>query len=144
MPPVELIEHSDAVLRRETSCMPPALSRRPLPPVIVTEKGESLAEFIARKAPDNVTCLQVRLVATGAHVTAGRCLGVRQAARGYRGANHRRGQDERLTVLPVCTAALQQLLCSSRSGAVLSHVAACESASVVDSGEQTLTCSCRG
>ena len=59
MPPVCMIQDDPAVLAATTSEMPAPLCEWPLPPVIVTEKGESLDEFVARSAPDFFTALQV-------------------------------------------------------------------------------------
>eukprot|EP00892_Ulva_mutabilis_P010845 jgi/Ulvmu1/8132/UM040_0028.1 len=59
MPPVELVEQRPEELAAATARMPWPLSARPLPPVIVTEKGESLDDFVRRSAPDFFTSLQV-------------------------------------------------------------------------------------
>lgn len=60
MPPVDVIEERPEALAAATAGMPWPLSTRPLPPVIVTEKGESLADFVHRSAPDFFTSLQAR------------------------------------------------------------------------------------
>ena len=60
MPPVEVIEQRPEELAAVTARMPWPLCKRPLPPIIVTEKGESLADFVRRSAPDFFTSLQVR------------------------------------------------------------------------------------
>ena len=59
MPPVHLIGDSQAAW--STQDFPPPLNMAPLPPLIVTEKGESLDEFCARRYPDSITVVQVRL-----------------------------------------------------------------------------------
>lgn len=59
MPPVEMIVGDKIQRAAATACMPPPLNRMPLPPVIATEKGESLDDFVARAAPDFFTSLQV-------------------------------------------------------------------------------------
>jgi len=59
MPPVEMIVGNKMQRAAVTACMPPPLNRMPLPPVIATEKGESLDDFVARAAPDFFTSLQV-------------------------------------------------------------------------------------
>lgn len=58
MPPVFAIESDER--RRDTDDMPPPLNSRCLPPMLIVEKGESLDEFVERKAPDFFTALQVR------------------------------------------------------------------------------------
>lgn len=60
MPPVEMTEERPEALEAATAAMPWPLCARPLPPMIVTEKGESLADFVRRSAPDFFTSLQVR------------------------------------------------------------------------------------
>ena len=57
MPPVFKIEES--LTERSTAAFPPPLNCAPLPPMIVTERGESLDEFCARSEPDFVTVVQV-------------------------------------------------------------------------------------
>jgi hypothetical protein len=52
MPPVMMVEGDESVLHANTARMPPPLNTRPLPPATVTEKGESLDEFIMRAAPE--------------------------------------------------------------------------------------------
>ena len=59
MPPVSKIE--DSITERSTEGFPPPLNIAPLPPMIVTEKGESLDEFCNRQYPDPFTVVQVRL-----------------------------------------------------------------------------------
>ena len=59
MPPVSKIE--DSLLERSTQSFPPPLNMAPLPPMIVTEKGESLDEFCTRQYPDPFTVVQVCL-----------------------------------------------------------------------------------
>lgn len=59
MPPVMRIEANPHTLAAATEDLPEPLCRWPLPPFIVTEKGESLEEFAARSAPDFFTSLQV-------------------------------------------------------------------------------------
>ena len=59
MPPVLLIQDDPAALAAATATMPSPLCDWPLPPVIITEKGESLDEFVARSTPDFFTALQV-------------------------------------------------------------------------------------
>ena len=59
MPPVFKIE--DSLLERSTEGFPPPLNVVPLPPMIVTEKGESLDEFCNRQYPDPITVVQVSL-----------------------------------------------------------------------------------
>eukprot|EP00892_Ulva_mutabilis_P002522 jgi/Ulvmu1/12270/UM087_0004.1 len=59
MPPVEMIVGNTMQRAAVTACMPPPLNRVPLPPVIATEKGESLDDFVGRAAPDFFTSLQV-------------------------------------------------------------------------------------
>jgi hypothetical protein len=59
MHPVILIEDTSSVLASATANLPAPLCNFALPPVIITEKGESLDEFIARSAPDFFTALQV-------------------------------------------------------------------------------------
>lgn len=56
MPPVFAIESDEK--RRDTSDMPPPLNARCLPAMLIVEKGESLDEFVKRKAPDFFTALQ--------------------------------------------------------------------------------------
>jgi hypothetical protein len=63
MPPVVLIEDDPAVLAQAVANAPASLCSTPLPPAIVTEKGESLADFMHRAAPDFFTSLQVRFAA---------------------------------------------------------------------------------
>ena len=58
MPPVFKIEES--LTERSTDAFPPPLNGTPLPPMIVTERGESLDEFCARSEPDFFTVIQVR------------------------------------------------------------------------------------
>ena len=60
MPPVARIESDADVLLRAVENLPQPLCKWPLPPLIVTEKGESLDLFAARSAPDFFTSLQVR------------------------------------------------------------------------------------
>ena len=60
MPPVMRIESDPHTLSCATRGLPEPLNTWPLPPLIVTEKGESLDEFAARSAPDFFTSLQVR------------------------------------------------------------------------------------
>ena len=60
MPPVMRIESDPHTLSCATRGLPEPLNMWPLPPLIVTEKGESLDEFAARSAPDFFTSLQVR------------------------------------------------------------------------------------
>ena len=60
MPPVMKIESDPDTLSGATRGLPEPLCEWPLPPLIVTEKGESLDEFAARSAPDFFTSLQVR------------------------------------------------------------------------------------
>ena len=60
MPPVFKIE--DSLEERSTAAFPPPLNIAPLPPMIVTEKGESLDEFCARRYPDPFTVVQARLL----------------------------------------------------------------------------------
>ena len=60
MPPVMRIESDPHTLYGATRGLPEPLCQWPLPPLIVTEKGESLDEFAARSAPDFFTSLQVR------------------------------------------------------------------------------------
>ena len=57
MPPVFAIESS--MQTRNTANFPAPLNLRPLPPLIIVEKGESLDEFAARKDPDFFTAIQV-------------------------------------------------------------------------------------
>ena len=57
MPPVFKVEST--VEARSTGDLPPPLNMRLLPPMMIVEKGESLAEFMARKEPDFFTSLQV-------------------------------------------------------------------------------------
>eukprot|EP00892_Ulva_mutabilis_P010844 jgi/Ulvmu1/8131/UM040_0027.1 len=59
MPPVEVVEQRPEELAAVTARMPWPLCARPLPPVIATEKGESLDDFVRRSAPDYFTSLQV-------------------------------------------------------------------------------------
>lgn len=59
MPPVARIESDPDVLQRAVELLPSPLGDWPLPPCIVTEKGESLDLFAARSAPDFFTSLQV-------------------------------------------------------------------------------------
>lgn len=59
MPPVARVEGDPAVLLRPVEGLPAPLCDSPLPPFIVTEKGESLDLFAARSAPDFFTSLQV-------------------------------------------------------------------------------------
>lgn len=61
MPPVATIADDSSELLAATAHMPAPLNERPLPLAIVTEKGESLDEFVARSAPDRFTALQVCL-----------------------------------------------------------------------------------
>jgi hypothetical protein len=57
MPPVfDMVSDEEM---RDTRYMPPPLNSRQIPPMIIVEKGESLDEFIERKAPDFFTSLQV-------------------------------------------------------------------------------------
>ena len=62
MPPVKAAHGNPQV--RSTAHLPPPLSAYPLPPSLVTVKGESLDEHTARTAPDFVTSLSIML-----HVT---------------------------------------------------------------------------
>lgn len=58
MPPVfSIIEEPNAL---STAHFPPPLNMAPLPPMIITEKGESLHEFIQRRHPDFFTAIQVK------------------------------------------------------------------------------------
>jgi hypothetical protein len=57
MPPVFMID--DSMEGCSTQTFPPPLNVRPLPPFMITEKGESLDEFILRKHPDFFTAIQV-------------------------------------------------------------------------------------
>lgn len=59
MPPVAAVEDNAGELMAATANMPAPLNQTPLPAAIVTEKGESLDEFVARSAPDRFTALQV-------------------------------------------------------------------------------------
>ena len=59
MPPATAIIYNER--RRSMAALPPPLSLRPLPPMMIVEKGESLDEFARRKAPDRITAVQVRL-----------------------------------------------------------------------------------
>lgn len=59
MPPVSKIESDPDALLRPVEGLPEPLNQWPLPPMIVTEKGESLDSFAARSAPDFFTSLQV-------------------------------------------------------------------------------------
>jgi hypothetical protein len=59
MPPVFKIE--DSIVEHSTDSFPPPLNMAPLPPMIVTEKGESLEEFCGRRYPDFFTSVQARL-----------------------------------------------------------------------------------
>jgi hypothetical protein len=59
MPPVFKIE--ELLAERSTDSFPPPLNMAPLPPMIITEKGESLDEFCARRYPDFFTSVQARL-----------------------------------------------------------------------------------
>ena len=58
MPPVSEIE--DSITERSTEGFPPPLNIAPPPPMIVTEKGESLNEFCNRQYPEPFTVVQVR------------------------------------------------------------------------------------
>jgi hypothetical protein len=58
MPPVFCVEESPQTL--STAAFPFPLNVAPMPPMIVTEKGESLDEFILRRHPDFMTSMQVR------------------------------------------------------------------------------------
>ena len=71
MPPVATIEDDSAELAAATAHMPTPLCDHPLPPAIVTEKGESLDEFVARSAPDRFTALQARTSANESPVSTG-------------------------------------------------------------------------
>ena len=62
MPPVCKIV--DSLVERSTQGFPSPLNVAPLPPMIVTEKGESLDEFCARQYPDPFTVIQVRTPAS--------------------------------------------------------------------------------
>eukprot|EP00892_Ulva_mutabilis_P001194 jgi/Ulvmu1/11075/UM007_0257.1 len=62
MPPVKAAHGNPQV--RSTAHLPPPLSSYPLPPALVTAKGESLDEHTARTAPDFVTSLSIMI-----HVT---------------------------------------------------------------------------
>ena len=64
MPPVCKIV--DSLVERSTKGFPSPLNVAPLPPMIVTEKGESLDEFCARQYPDPFTVIQVRTPASHA------------------------------------------------------------------------------
>lgn len=74
MPPVAMIQDDPDMLAGVTVGMPPPLNEWPLPPVIVTEKGESLDEFVARSAPDFFTALQVPFTTLPLHAFAALCL----------------------------------------------------------------------
>ena len=56
MPLVSKIE--DSFAERSTEGFPPPLNIAPRPPMIVTEKGESLDEFCSRQYPDPFTVVQ--------------------------------------------------------------------------------------
>ena len=43
---------------RATNTFPPPLNMAPLPPMIVTEKGEALDDFMGRAEPDFFTSIQ--------------------------------------------------------------------------------------
>jgi hypothetical protein len=58
MPPVFKIEES--LEERSTESFAPPLNMVPLPPMIVTEKGESLDEFCVRRYADFFTSVQAR------------------------------------------------------------------------------------
>ena len=60
MPPVFSVEETLQAL--STAHFPPPLDVAPLPPMIVTEKGESLDKFILRRHPDFFTAIQVRVM----------------------------------------------------------------------------------
>ena len=79
MPPVVKIQQSGPELA--TSDFVPPLNMKPLPPVIVTEKGESLDEFCARKQPDIFTVIQVLgcWLLVGGTCLAWRCFGLPHA-----------------------------------------------------------------
>lgn len=62
MPPVKAVHGHPAV--RSTVDLPPPLSSYPLPPALVTLKGESLDEHTARTSPDFVSSLSIMI-----HVT---------------------------------------------------------------------------
>jgi hypothetical protein len=57
MPPLASIVDMPAM--RSMAHLPPPLNAQPLPPAIITEKGESLDEFAERSSPDFITSLQV-------------------------------------------------------------------------------------
>lgn len=62
MPPVKAVHGNPAA--RCTAHLPPPLSAYPLPPALVTSKGESLDEHTARTSPDFVSSLSIMI-----HVT---------------------------------------------------------------------------
>lgn len=59
MVPVFCVLNSPDV--RSTAHFPPPLNMAPLPPMIVTEQGEPLDDFLARAESDFYTSIQVRL-----------------------------------------------------------------------------------
>jgi hypothetical protein len=59
MPPVFRIDDSKEGCSTQT--FPSPLNARPLPPFIITEKGESLDEFMLRQYPDFFTAIQVSM-----------------------------------------------------------------------------------
>jgi hypothetical protein len=59
-PPLFKIEDSPEALSTDT--FPAPLNMAPLPPLIVTEKGESLDEFCVRHHPDFITAVQARAI----------------------------------------------------------------------------------
>jgi hypothetical protein len=56
---VPIFQIEDSMQARSTENFPAPLNMRPLPAMIITEKGEALDEFIVRAEPDFFTSMQV-------------------------------------------------------------------------------------
>jgi hypothetical protein len=56
---VPIIQIEDSMQFRSTAAFPAPLNVRPLPALMITEKGEPLDEFIIRAEPDFLTSMQV-------------------------------------------------------------------------------------
>jgi hypothetical protein len=56
---VPVFQVDDSMLFRSTAAFPAPFNIRPLPAMMITEKGEPLDEFIVRAEPDFFTSMQV-------------------------------------------------------------------------------------
>ena len=58
---VPVFDVLDNMQERSTERLPPPLNMMPLPPMMITEKGEPLKDFLNRGRPDFFTSLQACL-----------------------------------------------------------------------------------